>query len=242
MVKFFSICLVVLLLCSCHSRRKEIARIVEEWKNKEVIFPDPLLVKVQGRDTILPDFQERKYKILNYIDTSGCTECRMKLAEWQLLKQEIDSLGYDVDILFVAWVHNYDELEILQRANRCQLPFLYDPQGDMQKINQFPAEPAFQTFLLDSLNRVLLIGSPVENDKIWTLYQRSLSSLNSGIPGRTFCPNIGYLYDSLVRPNLPDENTLNRRKRDKRSVPESLAGHFEHIAVKFVSDNGSRSQ
>ena len=55
MVKFFSICLVVLLLCSCHSRRKEIARIVEEWKNKEVIFPDPLLVKVQGRDTILPD-------------------------------------------------------------------------------------------------------------------------------------------------------------------------------------------
>ena len=61
MVKFFSICLVVLLLCSCHSRRKEIARIVEEWKNKEVIFPDPLLVKVQGRDTILPDFQERKY-------------------------------------------------------------------------------------------------------------------------------------------------------------------------------------
>lgn len=32
MVKFFSICLVVLLLCSCHSRRKEIARIVEEWK------------------------------------------------------------------------------------------------------------------------------------------------------------------------------------------------------------------
>ena len=46
----------------------------------------------------------------------------------------------------------------------------------MQKINQFPAEPAFQTFLLDSLNRVLLIGSPVENDKIWTLYQRSLSS------------------------------------------------------------------
>ena len=139
MVKFFSICLVVLLLCSCHSRRKEIARIVEEWKNKEVIFPDPLLVKVQGRDTILPDFQERKYKILNYIDTSGCTECRMKLAQWQ---------------------------------------------GDMQKINQFPAEPAFQTFLLDSLNRVLLIGSPVENDKIWTLYQRSLSSLNSGIPGR----------------------------------------------------------
>lgn len=111
MVKFFSICLVVLLLCSCHSRRKEIARIVEEWKNKEVIFPDPLLVKVQGRDTILPDFQERKYKILNYIDTSGCTECRMKLAEWQLLKQEIDSLGYDVDILFVAWVHNYDELD-----------------------------------------------------------------------------------------------------------------------------------
>ena len=67
MVKFFSICLVVLLLCSCHSRRKEIARIVEEWKNKEVIFPDPLLVKVQGRDTILPDFQERKYKILNYM-------------------------------------------------------------------------------------------------------------------------------------------------------------------------------
>lgn len=42
MVKFFSICLVVLLLCSCHSRRKEIARIVEEWgKIKKLFFRIP---------------------------------------------------------------------------------------------------------------------------------------------------------------------------------------------------------
>ena len=81
MVKFFSICLVVLLLCSCHSRRKEIARIVEEWKNKEVIFPDPLLVKVQGRDTILPDFQERKYKILNYMYVMPDETGRMAIIE-----------------------------------------------------------------------------------------------------------------------------------------------------------------
>ena len=70
----------------------------------------------------------------------------MKLAEWQLLKQEIDSLGYDVDILFVAWVHNYDELEILQRANRCQLPFLYDPQGDMQKNQPVSCRTGFPNF------------------------------------------------------------------------------------------------
>lgn len=176
MVRILSICLLIVIISSCHTRRKEIGRIVEEWKNKEVILPCPMNLKVQGQDTVLPDFNIRKYKILNYIDTSGCTECRMKLAEWQSLKREIDQLGYDVDIIFAAWVHNYDELEVLQRANRCRIPFYYDLQGDMQKINHFPSEPAFQTFLLDSLNRVILLGNPVENDKIWTLYQRMMGN------------------------------------------------------------------
>lgn len=175
MIRILSICFLISLLVSCQSRRQEIARIIEEWKNKEVILPDPLFLKVQGRDTVLPDFQFRKYKILNYIDTSGCTECRLQLPAWEKLKQEMDTLGYDVDIIFVAWVRNYEELEILQHANDCQLPFLYDPEGEIQKINHFPAEPSLQTFLLDSLNRVLLLGSPIENDRIWTLYQRLLS-------------------------------------------------------------------
>ena len=67
MVKFFSICLVVLLLCSCHSRRKEIARIVEEWKNKEVIF-----YRMKGADHGGPMFfcEEMLDEVIKFIKKS----------------------------------------------------------------------------------------------------------------------------------------------------------------------------
>ena len=37
-------------------------------------------------------------------------------------------------------------------------------------LNHFPADPTFQTFLLDKNNRVLAVGNPVHNPKVKELY------------------------------------------------------------------------
>lgn len=166
--------LLLALLSSCNSRKKEITRLVKEWQNKEIVFPGQLEAKIYGRDTNCPDIWKAKYKILNYTDTSGCTECKMQLYDWKKLKQQTDSLGLDVSYLFFAWVKQYEELETLQSVNKCDIPFFYDPQGQMMQLNHFPSQDGFKTFLLDSANRIILIGNPLSTPTLRNLYLQTM--------------------------------------------------------------------
>ena len=51
-----------------------------KWQNKEIFIPQNLQAFIYGKDTII-NYHNNKYNILNYIDTSGCTECHMQLFE-----------------------------------------------------------------------------------------------------------------------------------------------------------------
>lgn len=166
---------VLLLLMGCDNKKKQLTKLVEQWQGKEILFPEKPEMKLYGRDTLCPELFSREYKILNYIDTNGCTECRMKLYDWQLLKEEADSLNLDVAFVFVAWVKNYKELEKIQKVNRFDTPILYDRQRQTDSLNHFPNVPGFQTFLLDADNRVILIGNPIGNKAMWNLYKKNMA-------------------------------------------------------------------
>lgn len=173
-IRFISTFALLSLLVACNSKKREIAALVKTWQGKEIILPDTLSFKIQGRDTVYPDFFTARYKILNYIDTTGCTSCRTRFYDWNLMQKQTDSLNLDVAYFFIAWVSEYEELELLQQINRCEIPCLYDKTGEVSRLNQFPPYPRMQTFLLDSLNRVILIGSPIENPKLRELYLKKM--------------------------------------------------------------------
>lgn len=173
-IRLFSIYAFLFLLVACHSRKREIRDLVKAWQGKEIILPDTLSFKVQGRDTVCPDLLRARYKILNYIDTTGCTSCRSRFYDWTLLQKQTDSMQIDVTYFFIANLQEFEELETLLQINRCQVPCLYDTSGIISRLNQFPAQSHMQTFLLDSLNRVVLIGNPTENPKIRELYLKEI--------------------------------------------------------------------
>ena len=60
---------------------------------------------------------------------------------------------------------------LVKNINHFEYPLFLDKNRQMQQINNFPKEPMFQTFLLDKNNRVLLIGNPIGNTKLWNLYK-----------------------------------------------------------------------
>ncbi|MCD8093619.1 MAG: DUF1573 domain-containing protein [Bacteroides sp.] len=49
-----------------------------------------------------------------------------------------------------------------------------DTEDSLNKINHFPSDINFQTFLLDRSNKVVAIGNPVHNPKIKELYIKIL--------------------------------------------------------------------
>lgn len=49
-------------------------------------------------------------------------------------------------------------------------PVCIDEQDSLNKLNDFPTEMAFHTFLLDKSNKIIAIGNPIHNPKIKELY------------------------------------------------------------------------
>ena len=54
-------------------------------------------------------------------------------------------------------------------------PIFYDIKNTFNDMNKFNDDPMFQTFLLDQNNKILLIGNPIYNAEIKTLYQNILN-------------------------------------------------------------------
>ena len=79
-----------LLLCvfalfsSCkESEKDKIARLVEEWEGKEILFPALFLFTIQGKDTVVLSLADADYKVVTYIDSVGCTSCKLQLLRWK---------------------------------------------------------------------------------------------------------------------------------------------------------------
>ena len=70
----------VWMLASCQESPKEaMLRLVQEWNGKEIKFPARLVFTVQGKDIVDFDFKDADYKVVTYIDSVGCTSCKLNL-------------------------------------------------------------------------------------------------------------------------------------------------------------------
>jgi hypothetical protein len=168
-------------VCSCKDNRKreDAEKIVTEWTGKTIIFPKNVPCYVLGKDTLPELCNEcfrKEYKILLYVDSSGCSSCRLKLFEWKQLIEEADSLFQgELGFLFYFQPKNIKEMDYLFVRDRFDYPALMDINGAINDLNHFPQAMPYQCFLLDRANKVLMIGNPVLNRKIWELYQSRIT-------------------------------------------------------------------
>lgn len=88
-------------LFSCvDSKKKDTIALLQEWEGKRVNFPSNPVFTIQGEDT-LDYYIQNTCKILTYIDTTGCTSCKLRLTEWQKFIAAVDSIQPDsVQFLF----------------------------------------------------------------------------------------------------------------------------------------------
>ncbi|MBR2455999.1 MAG: DUF1573 domain-containing protein [Bacteroidaceae bacterium] len=169
--------LAVLSLASCKESEKDTAlRLVREWDGKEVKFPARSVFTIQGKDTVDFDFKNAKSKVLVYVDSIGCTSCKLQLHMWKSLMEEVDSLtGGTVPFVFYFHPKDVKELNFLIRRDKFRSPVCFDTDDELNRLNHFPSDITFQTFLLDGGNRVKVIGNPVLNPNVKELYIRYLT-------------------------------------------------------------------
>ena len=176
---FNKICSLLFLagvLFSCQESEKErISRLVKEWDGKEIVFPDRSVFTIQGRDTVSCPSGNSPYKVLTYIDSLGCASCKLQLPRWKELMAEVDSVvSGRVPFLFYFHPKDMKEMRYVTRRDGFTYPVCFDEGDELNRLNHFPSEMAFQTFLLDADNRVVALGNPVHNPEVKSLYLRLL--------------------------------------------------------------------
>lgn len=171
------IVLLAYFLVSCQESIKERStRLIKEWEGKVIRFPVRSVFTVIGRDTVDFDFMDAKYKVVTYIDSTGCVSCKLQLNRWKQLIAKIDSVTHgNVPFLFYLHPKDIKELRYLTRRDNFIYPVCFDEKDEFNALNQFPDEMMFQTFLLDKDNRVLALGNPVLNPQIEKLYLKELT-------------------------------------------------------------------
>lgn len=173
------LCVILLSICllSCQNRNKKQAeRILNDWMNKEILFPDNLRFSIQG--TVGTDFSihDSEYKIVVYVDSMGCTSCRLHLSEWEKYINHMDSIYSDnIQFLFFFFPKNERDIYITLRTGNFKYPVCIDTLDVLNKLNHFPTDMRFQTFLLNKKNQVLAIGNPIKNPQIKELFAQILS-------------------------------------------------------------------
>ena len=162
---------------------------VNEWQGKEIKFPDNLIFTCYLTDTT--DFQipQSEYKVLVYVDSIGCTSCKLQLHKWKELIEYTDSVTQGkIPFLFFFHPKDYKEIRYLLKRDGFDRPTCIDMDDRLNKLNKFPADMTFQTFLLEKDNKVAILGNPVHNIAVKELYLKQITGKdnpNKNIPRTT---------------------------------------------------------
>ena len=169
-----------LFILSCTDGRNKIERQVNEWTNKEILFPGNPVFTSMVKDTVPYRIPKTDYKVVVFVDSVGCISCKLQLPKWKEFMHEVDSLS-DGNVPFVFFFQTKDvrELRYILRRDNFSHPVCIDTEDSFYKLNRFPGEMMFQTFLVDSENRVKVIGNPIHNLSVKDLYLNELVGIEA---------------------------------------------------------------
>lgn len=170
---------VFILFVACRDNKQEqFIRLVQEWQGKEILFPQKMAFSrfvTEPADYAIP---ESEYKVLIYVDSIGCTSCKLQLPKWKALIAHVDSVtGGGIPFVFVFQSKDDRELRYILKRDNFDRPVFIDRDSRLDRLNRFPHDITFQTFLLDRENRVKVIGNPVHNLAVRDLYLKQLTGM-----------------------------------------------------------------
>lgn len=194
-----------LFLFSCSDDKKHnIKVLVKEWNNKEIRFPENSVFTRYVTDTVPYRISKTDYKVVVFIDSVGCISCKLQLPRWKKFMHEVDSLS-DGNVPFVFFFQTKDvrELRYILRRDNFSHPVCIDTEDRFYRLNRFPGNMLFQTFLVDSENHVKVIGNPIHNLSVKDLYLKEIAGIEAvSLPVTTILADSAEYHYGVVGENM----------------------------------------
>ena len=181
------ILLLTIFLSACQDKQKEIITLlVKEWQGKQILFPENMVFTRFASDTTNFVIPTSDYKVLVFVDSIGCTSCKLQLSRWKEFIRYTDSISKkNIPFLFFFQFDDQWEIHSLLIRENFDKPICLDRSDSLNQLNHFPKDIRFQVFLLDKNNKVVVIGNPVHNPNVKELYLEEISRKQPVAPIQT---------------------------------------------------------
>lgn len=172
-----TLCLLTLtVLCFCQCSNKDengLSSFIEQWQGNKIILPE-IMTDIMTGDTI--DIDSSEFTIFTYIDSVGCTGCKMKLPLWSEFMNSLDTIT-NAEVNHLVVIHSPDKRNTVLELKKYSYgyPIYLDKSNQIDKTNEFPDDELYRTFLLDKEKRVILVGNPIYNNNLANLYKSVIS-------------------------------------------------------------------
>ena len=166
--------LAVFAMSGCGRIENDRLREVKKLMGRKIVFDsslEPIACNIADAQSPLG----AKVKIVAYIDEMACTNCALKiLIDWQESMVEMDKR-----VEFIPVIYPIDKAQIQHFlcANDVKYELMYDAENKFKKQNRLDVSYLNRTFLLDSNNRIVLVGEPIGNPTLWKLYVDTANKL-----------------------------------------------------------------
>ena len=181
------ILLLTIFLSACQDKQKEIITLlVKEWQGKQILFPENMVFTRFASDTTNFVIPTSDYKVLVFVDSIGCTSCKLQLSRWKEFIRYTDSISQkNIPFLFFFQFDDQWEIHSLLIRENFDKPICLDRSDSLNQLNHFPKDIRFQVFLLDKNNKVVVTGNPVHNPNVKELYLEEISRKQPVAPIQT---------------------------------------------------------
>lgn len=184
-MKFALIPISIILLLSCteHHRKKQI----EQLFSTEIILPDTSSLFNKALDSINLNIPA---KMVVYFDAETCASCALsRIWEWDEVSHITQASGkYQTLFIFTPKQKDLSTVKRVFQGMHMENKLVYidDRQDFITNNPTIPEDAMFHTFLLDRKNKIVLVGNPVHNEKLWELYKNTIDQLikNEGVLNR----------------------------------------------------------
>ena len=96
---------------------------------------------------------------------------------WEWFINDLDSISKgSVPVRFFIHPEEKGDMQDLLKDKKFSYPVCLDLKDELWQLNKFQNHIMLQTFLLNKENRVIAVGNPVHNLKIWELYMEIIKS------------------------------------------------------------------
>ena len=169
----------ILLGTGCNkptSKQEKLQKTIEQYQNKTLTLPLPDSILHKGQMTSIrkSGLKSNKLKISTYIN-GKCHSCIKGFSKWLDLI-DIANRSTNFNIVFYVYTNDKNEFkEYFYPSVIHDYPLIIDKKKQYLKSNEIPEFGQFKTFLLNNNNRVILVGNPINNEKLMKLYKEEIN-------------------------------------------------------------------